>query len=163
MRLGQIDIFLLGINFCDFEKVPSTQYPALIDIFKQYYGIYTLCKISICSLIYLFVSEWKRQVVIEQTWFLYFLVSEFKSQNIYSRVNYCGKNVCGNFPLWELIFADHWKNCKKSKNFVPHNGRLMYLWLVICLSQVHMYNCLALKTIGATQYINILILVFLLF
>lgn len=76
--------------------------------------MYTLCKISICSLIYLFVSEWKRQVVIEQTWFLYFLVSEFKSEDIYSRVNYCGKNVCGNFPLWELIFADHWKNCKKA-------------------------------------------------
>lgn len=92
-----------------------------------------------------------------------FLVSEFKSEDIYSRVNYCGKNVCGNFPLWELIFADHWKNCKKSKNFVPHNGRLMYLWLVICLSQIHMYNCLALKTIGAKLYINILILVFLLF
>ena len=117
MQLGQIDFFLLGINFCDFQKVPSTQYPALIDIFKQYYGMYTLRKISICFLVYLFVSDRKRQVVIEQTQFLItvFLVSEFKSEDIYSGVNYCGKNVCGNFSLWELIFADHWKNRKKAK------------------------------------------------
>ena len=161
MRLGQIDFFLLGINFCDFEKVPSTQYPALIDIFKQYYGMYTLCKISICSLIYLFVSEWKRQVVIEQTWFLYFwlanlsqrilketgcnwtdmisvfLVSEFKSEDIYSRVNYCGKNVCGNFPLWELIFADHWKNCKKA-TILCHTTAdwCIYDLLFVCLKYI---------------------------
>ena len=83
LGLRQIDFFLLGINFCDFEKVPSTQYPALIDIFKQYYGMYTLCKISICSLIYLFVSEWKRQVVIEQTWFLYFWLVNL-SQRIFT-------------------------------------------------------------------------------
>ena len=137
MRLGQIDFFLLGINFCDFEKVPSTQYPTLIDIFKQYYGMYTLCKISICSLIYLFVSEWKRQVVIEQTWFLYFLVSEFKSEDIYSRVNYCGKNVCGNFPLWELIFADHWKNCKKA-TILCHTTAdwCIYDLLFVCLKYI---------------------------
>ena len=137
MRLGQIDFFLLGINFCDFEKVPSTQYPALIDIFKQYYGMYTLCKISICSLIYLFVSEWKRPVVIEQTWFLYFLVSEFKSEDIYSRVNYCGKNVCGNFPLWELIFADHWKNCKKA-TILCHTTAdwCIYDLLFVCLKYI---------------------------
>lgn len=137
MRLGQIDFFLLGINFCDFEKVPSTQYPALIDIFKQYYGMYTLCKISICSLIYLFVSEGKRQVVIEQTWFLYFLVSEFKSEDIYSRVNYCGKNVCGNFPLWELIFADHWKNCKKA-TILCHTTAdwCIYDLLFVCLKYI---------------------------
>ena len=79
--------------------------------------MYTLHKISICFLLYLFVSERKRQVVIEQTQFLItvFLVSEFKSEDIYSGVNYCGKNVCGNFSLWELIFADHWKNRKKAK------------------------------------------------
>ena len=48
---------------------------------------------------YFVVSEWKRQVVIEQTWFLgtVFLGSEFKLKNIYSGVNFCGKNVCSNF------------------------------------------------------------------
>ena len=37
--------------------------------------------------------------MIEQTRFLsfVFLCSEFKLQNIYSEVNFCGKNVCGNF------------------------------------------------------------------
>ena len=63
-------IFLLGINSCTFQEVPSTQYPALIHIFKQYYSIYTLCKISIRFIVYRFVSERKRQVVIEQTRFL---------------------------------------------------------------------------------------------
>ena len=49
--------------------------------------------------------------MIEQTRFLstVFLCSEFKLENIYSGVNFCGKNVCGNFYLWELIFADRWK------------------------------------------------------
>ena len=50
--------------------------------------------------------------MIEQTRFLstVFLCSEFKLENTYSGVNFCGKNVCGNFYLRELIFADCWKN-----------------------------------------------------
>ena len=50
----------------------------------------------------------KMHVVIEQTRFLrtVFLRSEFKLENIYSRVNFCGKNICGNFYLRELIFED---------------------------------------------------------
>ena len=58
----------------------------------------------------------KRQVVNEQTRFLstVFFCSEFKLENIYSGVSFCGKNhVCGNFYLRELNFADRWKNCKK--------------------------------------------------
>ena len=52
--------------------------------------------------------------VIEQTQFLStrFLGSEFKSEKIYFEVNFTGKNVCGNFYLRELIFADRWKNRK---------------------------------------------------
>ena len=53
--------------------------------------------------------------MIEQTRFLstVFLCSEFKLENIYSGVNFCGKNVCGNFYSRELIsFADRWKNRK---------------------------------------------------
>ena len=55
--------------------------------------------------------------MIEQTRFLstVFLSSEFKLENIYSKVNFCGKNVCGNFYLRELIFVDRWKNHKNRK------------------------------------------------
>ena len=43
--------------------------------------------------------------MIEETRFLgtVFLCSEFKLGNIYSGLNFCGKNVCGNFYLRELI------------------------------------------------------------
>ena len=63
------------------------------------------------------VSKWKRQVVIEQTRFLstVFLCREFKLENIYSGVNFCGKNVWVNFYLRELIIADSWKN-RKNEN-----------------------------------------------
>ena len=56
--------------------------------------------------------------MIEQTRFLstVFLCSEFKFENIYSGVNFCGKNVCGNFYLRERISADRWKNRKNRKN-----------------------------------------------
>ena len=52
--------------------------------------------------------------MIERTRFLttVFLGSEFKLENSYSGVNFCGKKVCGNFYLRELIFADRWKNRK---------------------------------------------------
>ena len=59
--------------------------------------------------------------MIEQTRFLstVFLCSEFKLENIYSGVNFCGKNVCGNFYLRELIFADRWKKTQKSQKLEP--------------------------------------------
>ena len=43
--------------------------------------------------------------MIEQTRFLstVFLCSEFKLENIYSGINFCGKNVYGNSYLWELF------------------------------------------------------------
>ena len=55
--------------------------------------------------------------MIEQTRFLstVLLCSEFKLENIsdiYSGVNFSGKNVCGNSYIRELIFADRWKNRK---------------------------------------------------
>ena len=69
-------------------------------------------------------------MIIERTRFrsTVFLCSEFKLENIYSGVNFCGKNVRGirNFYLRELIFVDRWKKPQKSqklepaKNFVPH-------------------------------------------
>ena len=75
-------------------------------------------------IVYRFVSERKRQVVIEQTRFLctVFVCSEFKLENIYSAVNFCGKikSVCGNLYMWELIFAHRWKN---RKNWNPQKFR----------------------------------------
>ena len=50
--------------------------------------------------------------MIEQTRFLsaVFLCSEFKLENIYSGVNFSGKNVGGNLYLRELTyFADRWE------------------------------------------------------
>ena len=72
----------------------------------------TLCKTSDSLYTVLFLN------VIEQTQFLntVFLYSEVKLEYIYSRVNYSGKNVCGNFFWQELIFVDRLKNGKNRKN-----------------------------------------------
>ena len=122
--------FWLGINFCNFQKEPSTQHPALMTFsfllntcnrntyFQTIWCVCTLCKTS-KFIVYRFLSERKRQVVFEQTRFLstVFLSSEFKLENIYSGANFCGKNVCGNFYLRELIFADRW--AEKSQKLEP--------------------------------------------
>ena len=67
----------------------------------------------------------KKKSVIEQPRFLsiVFLCGEFKLENIYSGVNFCGKNVCGNFYLREFIFAIAGKiaEIRPRKNFVPHD------------------------------------------
>ena len=93
--------FFLGIIFCIFQKVPV---PGIDNIFVftgyvQYKYIFSNNKPVFCCF-------W--QAVIEQTRFLstVFLCSEFKLENIYSGVNFCRKNVCGNFYLRELILAD---------------------------------------------------------
>ena len=73
--------------------------------------------------------------IIELTWFLstVFLCSEFKLENIFSRVNFCRKNVCSSFylgepggPWRELIFADRWKNRKAiypASIYWAHHGK----------------------------------------
>ena len=55
--------------------------------------------------------------MIEQTRFLgaVFLCSEFKLENIYSGVNFSGKNFCGNFHLRELIFYGSLEKPQKSQ------------------------------------------------
>ena len=72
-----------------------------IHIFKQYHGVRNLCKTSDSFARHCnhFVSKQKRQVGIEQTQFLstVFLCSEFKLEDIYSGVNFLGKNVCAIF------------------------------------------------------------------
>ena len=62
-----------------------------MHIFKQY------CGVRQYFIVYRFVSERKRQVVIEQTRFLspVFLGSEFKLENSYSGVNFAGTHFCG--------------------------------------------------------------------
>ena len=88
-----------------------------MHIFKQYYGVRQY------FMVYRFVSERKRQVVIEQTRLLstVFLCSEFKLENIYAGVNFGGKNVAGTYFCGSLKK----KNAKIAKirtrkNFVPH-------------------------------------------
>ena len=144
MRLGQVGFSCWELIFAIFRKypVPSIYNIEIMNIWKSY--MWTAewrviwKKINIMIIIifsfllstydrntyfqtinqYFVVSEWKRQVVIEQTRFLstVFSCSKFKSESIYSGVNFCGKNVCGNFYLRELIFTDRWKNRKKRKN-----------------------------------------------
>ena len=66
--------------------------------------------------------------MIEHTRFLstVFLCSEFKLdrlENLYSGVNFCGKNVCGNFLFWGNLFlriAGKTVKIRTRKNFVPH-------------------------------------------
>ena len=56
--------------------------------------------------------------MIEQTRFLStaFLCSELKLEYIYSGINFCGKNACGNFlagtTVSYCLFADRWKKRK---------------------------------------------------
>ena len=88
--------FLLGINFCDFQTVPSTQ-------FWEYFRFYWVraCNrntVNIFSnnkpVFRLFLNE-RDKLWLNRHDFL-FLCSEFKLKNIYSEVNFFGKNVCGN-------------------------------------------------------------------
>ena len=83
--------FFLGIIFLHFSE--STQYPALI-IFSF---LLSTCIFSNNKPV--FCCFW--QVVIEQTRFVstVYLCSELKLETIYSGVNFCRKNVCGNFYL----------------------------------------------------------------
>ena len=67
-------------------------------------------------IVYRFVSERKRQDVSEQTLDTVFLCGEFKLENIFYGVTFCGKNFSGNFYLRKLIFVDRWKNRQKRKN-----------------------------------------------
>ena len=68
--------------------------------------------------------------MIEQTRFLstVFLCGEFKLENTYSGINFCGKNVCGNLYLGELFLRIAGKIAKirTRKNFVPQLNTVYY-------------------------------------
>ena len=104
----------------------STQNPAL----KIFSSLLSTCNRNTYTKInqyfvvsVLFLNERDHAVVIEQTRFLItvFLCREFMLENIYSEVNFCGKNICSKFIFFmrELIFVDRWKNRKNRKTFVP--------------------------------------------
>ena len=80
-----------------------------IPTFFRFTDVYVMFRPRFLQLIYSFI--------IEQTRFLstVFLNSEFKLEDIYSGVNFGRKNLCVNFYLRELIFADRWKN-RKNQN-----------------------------------------------
>ena len=86
-----------------------------MHIFKQYYSMRTLCKTSNSFIVYCFGSEWKRQVVIEQTQFLstVFLCGKFKLESIYSGVNFCGSLFFIFFLLFFFIFAKFLEKLQK--------------------------------------------------
>ena len=100
LRLGQIGFSCWELIFAIFRKY---QLPSIDNMFvlieyvqQQNYIISNnttvQCAVSISLYTALF-SERKRQVVIEQIWFrsTVFLSSEFKEENIYSGVSFCGK------------------------------------------------------------------------
>ena len=144
LLLAQICYFA-GNLFLRFSE--STPYPALTIFsfllstcnrnayFQTILGQY--CGVRQYFVVYRFVSERKRQVVIEQTRFLstVFLCSKFKSENIYSGVNFCGKMFCGYFYLRELIFVDRWKKRKNRKKLEPAKFRapryLLCNWMIV--------------------------------
>ena len=100
-----------------------TQYPTLI-IFSF---LLSTCNrntffqtINQYFIVYRFVYEWNRQVMIELTQFLSTVVlcSEFKSEDIYSGVNFLRKNM-----MFALIFffveTNFWGSLKKSQKLEP--------------------------------------------
>ena len=80
-----------------------------MHIFEQYYGVRQY------FIEYRFVSERKRQVIIEETRFLstVFLCKEFKLDNIYSGVNFGGKIVAGTY------FCGSLKKTQRSQKLEP--------------------------------------------
>ena len=80
------------------------------------HGVSILCKTSNKLYTVLFLKE-RDKVVIEQKQNLgiVFLCREFMLENIYSGVNFCEENVCGNILFVGTFFADRWKNCKTRK------------------------------------------------
>ena len=94
MRLGQIGFSFWELFFAFFRKypVPSIDNFFVFIEYVQYKYIFSNNKPVFCCF-------W--QVVIEQTRFVstVLLCSEFKLETVYSGVNFCRKNVCGNFYL----------------------------------------------------------------
>ena len=84
-----------------------------MHIFKKY------CGVRQYFIVYRFVSERTRQLLIEQTRLLspVFLGSEFKLVSSYSGVNFCEKIFCGNSFLQ---IAEKIAKSRTCNNFVPH-------------------------------------------
>ena len=95
-------------------------------------------------IVYRFVCEWNRQVVIEQTQFLstVFLCSEFKLEDIYSGVDLLGKKFCANFFFFvETNFLRIVEKIVKSqklarKNFLPHGKSWHNSWFGLTCNEL---------------------------
>ena len=74
-------------------------------IFKQLYGVLPCVKTVQQRVTFLLSHFTQQQVEIEKTRFLstVLLCSEFKLENIYSRLNFCTKNVWGDFFFGSLF------------------------------------------------------------
>ena len=77
-----------------------------IEFSLKWCGFHKTLQCVSVFLVYCFFSEWKREVSIEQTWFLstVFLCGEFKLENIYSGVHFLGKNFGGTFYCRNLFW-----------------------------------------------------------
>ena len=113
--------FLLGIIFAIFRKYPVLSLDNIFCIFvlsenvQQKYILSNKKNQYFIAFFYtfLFLNE-RDKLWLNRNDFLvpFCLCSELKLENIYSGENFCGKNVCDNFYLRELTFADRWKNRK---------------------------------------------------
>ena len=138
-------VFLAGNWFLRFSG--STQYQALIifSFLLSTCNRNTYYFLNNKPVFGCFVSGWKRQVAIEQTRFLilYFCVANLSQRIFYSGVNFCGKNVWSNIYLWQLIFADCWKNRKKLElakilcHTVGHDMIKCRVWYILCRLTSH--------------------------
>ena len=122
--------FLLGINFCDFQKVPYKSLIILSFSLSSCNGNNILSNNTVRvpyvlpvkqTIFFLLSFEYKH----EQTRFLSnaFLCGKFKIENIYSAVNVCGKNVCGNIFLARTYIAK-FAEIRTRKYFVPTVSKL---------------------------------------
>ena len=88
--------------------------------------------------------------MIEQTRFLStaFLCSELKLEYIYSGINFCGKNACGNFLagttvsycVFNLRIAGKSAKIRTRKNFVPHGIASLSKLCLFCRQLVAIFS-----------------------
>ena len=104
LRLGQIVYILVfyNISFSWLLTLDGFQFIFLVRDSDLYRSI---------SIFYIYTVLFLRQVVQTQ-----FLSTVFLYLIYWLWSKFLRKKVCRHFYLWELIFADHWKNRKNRKN-----------------------------------------------
>ena len=109
--------------------------------------LYTILRCASVFLVYRFFSEWKREVLIEQTWFLstVFLCGECKLENIYSGYIFGAKIlavlfICRNLFLWIAEKNAKIANIRNCQNFVSHSSLPNFLSYGAPLMHVSHYS-----------------------